>query len=99
MNLAARIVTVLNSEQARMTTSYLAVVTSMGASHRTCRRYVLKALDELMEMKVVAADKYKTGYAYRMASVPSNAEVREIKFGRPRKTTVTNSHCNQPKNV
>lgn len=99
MNLAVRIVAVLNSEQARMTTSYLAVVTSMGASHRTCRRYVLKALDELMTMRVVAADNYKTGYVYRMANVPKTAEVREIKFGRPRKTTVTNSHCNQPKNV
>lgn len=98
MNLAVRIVAVLDSEQARMTTSYLAVLTAIGASHKTCKRYVLKALDDLMEMKVIAADKYKTGYVYRMASVPSSAEVREIKFGRPRKTTVTKTRCNQSEN-
>lgn len=99
MNLALRIVAVLHAEQARMTTSYLAVMTSMGASHRTCRRYVLKALDSLMETGTVAADRYKTGYAYRMVDVPKEAEVRELKFGRPKKTTVTKQPCISQENV
>jgi hypothetical protein len=104
MSLTIDILAFLAQRKIRASSGYLAIcVPKRGVSKKSDHlRSVHRAIDVLIECKVVVNDRHNQGFVYRFSDTPKDAEIFDLPYGRPKKSTVKSSPsfgCVTTKNV